>query len=352
MQHIRNIICNILDSSYSWFEKHWLFTTFILKISSIWFSLFIAFFGTNWLVSIDQNNNKSFTPWGLISTIIIISITIYIAIVEKYHELNNKEKKEAIKTSAEKYLLDTVNSNVKDICTSKFETQLNAIKEAYNNPNNIPEIYTKPCVQLEVILDGFSECLEKLISSSSHRFKKTDFRVELFYNFPNENASTWKVAQNKEVLSLPLDKIINDKSTFNYLLKSGKPYVFFNSKKRARINEHYLRDKFDHLDEDDEPKGSIACYRLDYGDHTGLYIQAVLFLATHENKFIDEAPYFKNFKKEKDAIEQINKDSETLAVNIFQNLVKNFENRIGIELCNYYMQFLKEKQNKAQRPNP
>lgn len=42
--------------SYSFFEKRWLFTTILLKLSVVWFSLILNFFGNGWLI--EKSNGK------------------------------------------------------------------------------------------------------------------------------------------------------------------------------------------------------------------------------------------------------------------------------------------------------
>ena len=327
------------------FCKHWILTTFILKVSAIWYSLIIGFFGEDWNLVINNNGSRQLTFWGGCFSVLIVIVTIFIAIVERYNDLFSDEKENAIQTVAEKVLLEKMNSQVIDICKSKFEIQLIAITNAKKNPMWIPSIYTEPCHQIETILNSFLECLISLISTSSHKFSKADFTINLFYNFPKENPDSWQQAQSLTSDGLPLARITGPGSTFSFLLQTNEPFVFFNSKKEAMYQNNYIKDRSDHLDKDKAPKGSIACYRMDFGNQSGTYIQSVICFATKKERIIDENSYYKRYKeKDKHKAEKDIKDAiDTLSSNIYDYLIENFKYRIGIELCNYYMQFLKNK---------
>lgn len=110
---------NFLSKSNSFFNKHWILTTFFLKLSSLWFSLCLTFWGEKLNLIYMQNNAKQLTWIGWIATAIIVIVSCYIAIVERYYQLNNDAKK----LEAQNALLNVMNSSVNDICKKKLSKQ-------------------------------------------------------------------------------------------------------------------------------------------------------------------------------------------------------------------------------------
>lgn len=329
-------------------EKYWFFSIVFLKFSSIWFSFILVFAGNGWLTSVNpQTNAIGLTTLGTVLSIIIIFVNLFFVFVGEYGNKHDEIKENAEKTLAEKFLLEKINSEVFDVCKQKFESQIQVIKEKRVSFKDIPHVYTSPCVQIERLSISIEKCLIELMSFSSHKFYNGDLRVDVFYNFPLENASTWKLSKTANTPSISLDRIINGESTFNYLLKSDLSYVFFNSKEDALQKRCYLRETKDRSDEKGKLKGSIACYKLSFGDEEQVYINAVLAITSYNEEFIDEKGYQKKYPKDNNkAKEEIEKATNMLAENIYTNLVINFRHRIGIELCNYYLQFLEDKAKK------
>ncbi|WP_440447938.1 hypothetical protein [Ruminococcus sp.] len=339
-----NIINNVFEKSNDFFQKHLIFTNLVVRLSSIWFSFIVNFLGNDWLVCniVDSNNNvtKQFTAlgWGL--TVIVVLASFYVPFIEKWNLKNGEQEK--LELRAENYLLNEMNNKVSKICKQKCENQLELIKSAKKDKDiSLPKIYTHPCKQLELILNSFKDCLKVLITDSSHNISDTDLSINMFYNFPKESGS-WKVVNNQTTIRLPIERIINENSTFNYLLNSNEPYVIFNSKQIALEEKHYIRDALDHTDSNNKLKGSIACFRLDFGDFSGVYIKSVIAISTVKMKFIEENKYYK-YNKENEAKEKINEDSKNLAESIEDKVINNFKDRFGVELFNYYIQFLYNK---------
>ena len=103
-----------MTKSYSFFDSRWLFTTLFLKLSLVWFSLFVNLIGEGWLI--DKSNGNNLTGIGWFLTVLVVFLSVYIAVVERYHKVYNPEKKQAIIISAEKHLLDTINRIGVELC--------------------------------------------------------------------------------------------------------------------------------------------------------------------------------------------------------------------------------------------
>ncbi len=98
--------------------------------------------------------------------------------------------------------------------------------------------------------------------------------------------------------------------------------MFFNSKEDARKQESYIKDGEDVVNENNELKGSIACYKITIKELNDVLIQAILSLSTYNKKFVNT-----NNKKTINNVEY----------NIRQYIINPFINRINVELCLLYL---------------
>ncbi len=62
--------------------------------------------------------------------------------------------------------------------------------------------------------------------------------------------------------------------------------MFYNSKEQARKLDSYIRDGEDRINENDELKGSIACYRIVVKEEKQELIKAVLSITTYNKRFV------------------------------------------------------------------
>lgn len=318
---------------------HWIFSIIIVKLSGVWYSLILTYLGEYCHFIKYTNNARILTPlgWGL--TIALLLINIISAIADRYHELHNEEKEANAITLAQRNLYAFINEKVNSICQTKLYNQILEIEKIRDGKSYIPYIYTKPCNQLKTILEKFTDCVAFLISSKNHRFKSNDFSVSLIYNFPLENDSVWKWSERFSPSTLSTIDLLSPDSTFSYLISDEtSDNVFFNSKQDAYNRHHYIPSKFDEKDKDGNLKGSIGCFYFDFGNSSNVYIRAVLSIDTKRKPIIDES----ELNNDEDLDYAIYK----LSHNIIENLIENYKYRIGIELCNCYIQYLREKKNK------
>jgi hypothetical protein len=115
---------------------------------------------------------------------------------------------------------------------------------------------------------------------------------------------------------------MDEKSTFSKVLSSKEPFLFYNSKEQARKLDSYIRDGEDRINENDELKGSIACYRIVVKEEKQELIKAVLSITTYNKRFVssDNKKIINNVK-----------------FNMDEYIFKPFIKRIDIELCLLYL---------------
>lgn len=343
-------IHNFFIKSHKILEINWFVVVFLIKLSSVWYCLIITFFGNGWLTALDSNGDRYLTFWGWFFTVAIFLFNLYLAIVDKYYELHNEKTQEIDKISVERDLLRIVNESVNNICKKKLNNQLHEIYKVKYDSREIPTIYTKPCSQIQSILDELSSCASFLMSDKTHRFKEEEIHTSLIYSLPLEDPQKWYTID--EYTASDSDISHQPDSTFKFFIESKQPYIFFNKKQEAFAEHHYFKSELDEIDGNGHLKGSIACFLLNFRNASGVYIKSVLTLSTYRKPIIDEEHLASNINKRQDPRQIIKNACNTLADNIMENLITNYKKRIGIELCNNYMQFLKEHESKAQRPNP
>lgn len=325
----------ILKKISEWISKNWVTRTFLVKISAVWYSLILGFLGTYLhLLDVDNNGYKKLTVGGWIVTILILLFDILVSMADRYAELNDDTVKELSLAEYERSLYQTINRSVGNICQTKCNHQIKSIKEFRDNPRLIPKIYTRPCEQIGIIISEISTCTAELLSGQHIRFNKEDFKINIVYNFPLENKKHWAWAEAHVNSSMSPKDITNPNSTFGALLSENKQSVlFFNSKQEAFNQGCYIKTK------DDEERngsllGSIACFYLHFGDGNSTYIRAMVGISTNRKNFVDSSRY-----KDKDP-EELEKALETVKINLQNNIINNYQYRIGIELCNHYTHYL------------
>lgn len=318
-------------------EDNWIVSLFLVKLSGVWFSLVLAFFGNGWLTE-NSEKGRYLTALGWILTVVVLLLNLGMSMVDRYCEIHTKDKEELDKITAERDLLLEVNSSVDTICKHKLHTQLHEIENVVRGRQTAPLIYTNPCRQIQNILDELSRSVSVLLKDKTHSFAKSEIHTNLICNFPFTDKDTW---YNIDEYSASISHIISNKqSTFAHLLDIGRPYVFFNDKQKALNDRHYYTTNLDQVDGNGNLKGSIGCFLLTLRNSSGEYIKAIITIATYKKHIVDEDELLKILGKKVDAQKVIQDACNTLAYNINNSLVDNYRNRIGIELCNYYMQRL------------
>lgn len=320
-------IKQMLIKLHEWVQKQWLIVSLGITTSSIWFSLILNYFGEKLkLIAVDESGIRHFTILGGVLTYGIIFISALLALAQRYYEyakLNTDLDRRKL------YVLEQVDSETNRICENKFVTLKKRIWKIKNeNINDIPQIVSSPCEQLKHITDKMNNCLCKLLSQDKNRINQDELYISLYYNFPMED-SIWRQADSiAPEKGLSIEELMDEKSTFSRVLKSKGPFLFFNSKEDARKTDYYISDGEDCFDENNELKGSIACYRITIKESKKELVKAVLSITTYNKRFVND-----NDKK------TIN----NVRYNMQQHILEPFIKRIDIELCLLYLSVLYNK---------
>lgn len=324
-------------------SKHWLFSLLFGKLSGIWFSLIITYFGEKfYLIEVNKTSDVSLTSWGIIATIGVFIINCCLAIIEKYGEIADETKNNLEITTAQRDLFHTILNSTSTICRYKMENQLKQISNIHAGNQLADHVYTEPCTQLKHISDQFIENLAFLASEKKHVHEKDDFQVHLLYNFPKVDEHHWENAESFSGL------ITSDscKDTLQNFLKKKESSILFNSKQKAFEDHFYEKDTLDEYDTNGKLNGSIACFMLEYYIKNEIFIRAVLVISTRKKQIIDVEKLVEKAQKEKLDFEKLYKNTEKKMLDsIDDNVFKHYIYRYGIELCNYYIQYLHKKQN-------
>lgn len=323
-----NWLKKVLISVHEWVQKKWLIVSILMSTSSIWFSLILNFYGEKFsLIVTGQNGDRQFTRWGAFLTFFIIAFSLLLAMAQRYYEYSklstDRDKRKLV-------ILEKVDLETSNVCDNKYITlkkRIMAIKRG--EINELPQIVSRPCEQLKHITSKINCCLCKLLTQKEYDIREDELYVSLYYKFPFED-NVWKLADSlSPEKGLSIDELMDEKSTFSAILKSKETFIFFNSKEHARKSEHYIKDEEDNVDENDELKGSIGCYKIDVKEDNKKLIEAVLCITTYSKRFVND-----NDKKTIDNVKY----------NMAKYVLKPFVKRIQIELCLLYLSVLYEKQ--------
>lgn len=315
---------NRLIKIHEWVQRRWLIVSIFLSTVSIWFSLILNFFGENlYLITTNKAGKKQFTLLGLIITIIVIGFSCLLAMAQRYYEYcrlnSDKDKRKLV-------ILEHVDIETNKICDNKYITLKKRLWEIKQGKiDDFPEIVSKPCEQLKHITEKMSSCLCKLLSQNEYSINENELYISLYYNFPMEDKFWHRTDNISPEKGLSIGTLLNEGSTFSKVLRSKEQFVFYNSKEQARKTDNYIRDGEDRLDENNELKGSIACYRIIIKEAGQELVKAVLSITTYNKKFINN--------DDKKIIDNVK-------FNMDEYVLKPFIKRINIELCLLYLSIL------------
>lgn len=336
-----------LDSLCQKVDEHWIVVAIFFGGSSLWFSVILGFFGESWglierkVNSVTGAQYTTLSIGGIIITVVISFVYVALTLLNRYKEKNNDYEKRLTIAESGYNLFDKILSTVTTICNHKYSTQMKTIEDIKTNNREPPIVYTDPCKQFEIIISQLHECVAFLLSEKGRNFNRNDLYVSVAYNFPLENKNIWKWVDIEDERGLPIEKVIENGSTFSYLLNnstSEHSSVFFNSKQEAYNSHNYIIDECDKKDANGNLKGSIACYKITLKRLDKIYGIAVLSISSYDNKFVEMSPT-DDEDKQKEKIENV-------SANIENFIVSELSVRIKIELCNYYLQFLRDKWEK------
>lgn len=335
-------------------NKIWIFITIILSILPFIYSTLLTYFGETWhfvkVTNKEGITSRGLSGWGIFATILMIVIICTLTFLVKYKEFHKDEDKRQLEIKESGYeLFDKLLDTVGYICNRKCSTQMKTIENIKKNGEKPPKIYTKPCDQLKDILSELCSCITYVLSDKSRKFNRNDIYASVAYNFPKERDNVWKWADVNNERGLSIEKLTNADTTFSYLLNNTNEHstsIFYNSKQEAYEIGRYLPDECDEYDKSGKLKGSIACFKINLKKSDETYITAVLGISSYNKQFVD-VPYKK--KEQEEYISQI----ENVRKNIENLIVAELSERIKIELCNYYLQFLRDKwkENHPKKPN-
>lgn len=320
---MRQWIEDKLMQFYEWLQSKWFLWSLILTTSGFWFSLVLAFWGENLnLITID-NGSKKFTPLGFVFTIFFVILSLILFAAQKlyeYRKINSDQDKRKL------YILENICICTSQICDNKFINLKKLIYEIKTSSLSIhSQIISRPCEQLKYITEKINRCLCRLLTQNEYSINEDELYVSLYYSFPLES-DEWYLAENTAPeRGLCIEKLLDDKSTFSKCLSSKKPLVFWNSKEKARKNDSYIPDEDDAVDDNEELKGSIGCYRITITHNNKELIKSVLSITTYNKKFVNS--------KNKKIIENVE-------YNIENHILQYFKKRINVELCLLYLSHL------------
>ena len=317
---------NFFIKLYNLKEKHWIkavLVTSIFGIIPFVFSSIKVFIG-----NVSDNILEVISISGFIFYIVFFIGTIFLQISDGM----NKRYKELIGEKSELDLNFNLKliQNVNEVCNKKYNTLVECLETVKKGDMEIPTIINKPCVQLKYISNAISNTINfSLNGDGANDRGKNDVRTNIVFRLTKESNVDWQIADNEDFDYDGIESIVNDKdSLFNHALSSQRRTTIRNSKKEIYKDHCYIPCDVEDVN---DLKGSILYYKMPLRDKKGrIIVDCIIMVYTCEKQFT---------KYDDDmSIENVRYNIETVLM--------KFEYRIKIELCLYYLHFLKQLEQK------
>jgi hypothetical protein len=270
----------VLRELYNFLQEHYFWTTLLLGMFPIWYSILkIAekapflkdlFYVHNNQSSVDELRSQ----WSFVSFMIIILNVILIflkAIADRKNMISNKDSQ----TIYREIFKSLHSSTVKKV--QRFKDFIN-IKEDLTKYSAFKSI-TKPLLQIESLTDNLVQTLVKLFG-----LEQDDISISLYYRTNKDNTINQIHCYNT-INDLSIKEVVkNEKSTFNYLLRTpNKDQVFFPDKSKAINEGYYIPCNHDNKHNN---KGSIICKLFTIESET-FTIETILSINTYGKQFCE-----------------------------------------------------------------
>lgn len=305
-------------------RKHWFLTLVLIKLSALWFSLIVAYLGNDLGLTTVKDTTKILTFRGWIFTILIAVIVLLGECSLKY-EGTVYDDREAYKEGYK--LLGNLVLKLSKACVEKRTTLMGVIHRIKTGQeSNSIRIVSDPINQIKVITNEINDCLCYFLrNSNGEKWRYQDLYVSIIYNYSSENNKWYWATEEK---GLPLESLLGNsdpQSTMKHLMSVTENCAFFNSKEDANKAGNYIPDEFDEYDEEGKLLGSIACFERHLRKSDKEYIHYILSISSYSQRF--------SIDNSKSAI-------STIKHNIKELIINDFIERIDIELCLLYLDYL------------
>jgi hypothetical protein len=316
-----------LIALHKWTQKKWIIIPLITSTIGVWFTLILNYMGHDLNLVNTLNNTRILTWQGWTLTAVVVGFTTILVIAQRvyeYEELNNNRDRMKLE------VLNVMSSASNELCDIEYATLKEQIKDIQNGKYEAPQIISNPKEQLKHIIKSLNESLCTILSYKDYKIKNNEMYVCLHYNFPTESEEWYLAESIYAERNISNKDLLGDNSTFNKVLTSKEDLLFFNSKEEARKQYSYVPDSEDHYDEQNNLKGSIACYRIQVIHHNKTYVNAIISFVTYSKKLVNN--------DDRKAI-------DTVKYNIKESILSVYKKRISIELCLLYVMKIRENQH-------
>jgi len=227
---------------------------------------------------------------------------------------------------------------IDQICKSKLHTLIDYVNKLKKNPDIEPaKIINKPCNQLRLIVQNVSNALSQMLDGTTNNFHTAEsVRVSILYKLNDVKDSKWEIVETDTADYPDIEDFTESRySFFSYAMDEKEKFVLGNNKQLLHEQKRYIECAAD-TKTNGKLNGSIAYYKipLNYSrdGKSNTLIDAVIMLYTCGTSFAEN--------DEQDSISTAKYNLETF--------LDKFKLRIHIELCLYYIYYLRKKHNENQ----
>lgn len=172
MKKLEKAIKKFLLKINAFNQKQWFAVSLFTTTAGIWFSLVLNFWGNDLNLIYYENNQVKFTLLGIILTLVTISWSLISMMAQRYNEYHNSNLGIDIDlVSKTETIYETVENSITSINEKNVSEKIAYVDEIKKIGGNFPEIYVKPCVELNAIIVQMREVLSKLLTTKKHNIR-------------------------------------------------------------------------------------------------------------------------------------------------------------------------------------
>lgn len=274
----------LCDKAYKFFIKHWVLSTIVSTIVSLWF-IIIQILGKQ----LKWTNDDGTLPPFIIVVFWICSIISFIyTILKSRHDFESSKE-----NVNEKEILDEVISCNNAIHTKNYHNLLAYLKENPNCDKKPFDSMFDSYKEGEELLEQLNICLSRVLN-----FKRERIGLSIAVKIRDEQE--WKIFSKLHTSNnSSINELFQNKNSIAYqVINENRDFMFVLDKSKMYKNHKYVKSSKD----GEDVQGSIICCNISVSGNSTKYVEALLSITTYEKKICEDVDKEEVERKIKDVI--------------------------------------------------
>lgn len=291
----------LFDKVYQFFIKHWILSTIVSTIASLWF-IIIQVLGKQlkWI-----NDDGKLPPFITIVFWICSIISFIYTILKTRHDFESSKE-----NVNEKEILDEIISCNNAIHTKNYHSLLAYLKENPNYDKSPFDYMFDSHKEGEELLEQLNICLSKVLN-----FKRERIGLSIAVKISDEQE--WKIFSKLHTSNnSSINELFQNKNSIAYqVINENRDFMFIIDKNEMYKNHKYVKSSKD----GESVQGSIICCNIGVSGNSTEYLDALLSITTYEKKICEDV------------------DKEEIESKIKDIIIPGFEKYFDLLLLRYYV---------------